>query len=352
MLHSSRQQGVSSRNCSSPRRFLFGLSAATTRVMATTLMILTLASTSLADITTIYWTGNENRWGGGNLTPTADDNFSTAPGGTTYQKVSEAERYHHVYDLSPAGAMAGSNYGVLMNRKNNTIESMVLVGNSGAGFTFDTAAANSTGLLLNGNVTVSGGTHVFNNAGGIEMKLGTTPTIDVAGASQLLWKIPLTPDSTTERGMTKTGDGVLAIAGIYDYTGLTNIESGAFGVDDAAASLAGDLHFVSGSQLLFNDTYTLTVAGDVTFEDFGVANLFGLDSSVDLGAYTLIDGNVDFTNIGNVGFANAYDLGAGKLAYFEQGSLVLNVVPEPSSFVLAGFGLTALLIFRRRRGRR
>jgi len=351
MFHWSRQRWVSSRNWSSPRRFLFGLSAATTSVFATTLMILTLASTSLADITTIYWTGNENRWGGGNLTPTADDNFSTAPGGTTYQKVSESERYHHVYDRSPAGAMARPNYGVLMNRKNNTIESMVLVGNSGAGFTFDTAAANSTGLLLNGNVTVSGGTHVFNNAGGIVMKLGTTPTIDVADDSQLLWKIPLTPDSTTERGMTKRGDGVLAIAGIYDYTGLTNIESGAFGVYDAAASLAGDLDFAAGSKLIFS-TFTLTVAGDVTFGSLGVADLLGLNSSVSLGTYTLIDGDVDFTNISNVGLANAYDLGGGKLAYFEQGSLLLNVVPEPSSFVLAGLGLTALLIFRRRRSRR
>ncbi|MBM4094107.1 MAG: PEP-CTERM sorting domain-containing protein [Planctomycetes bacterium] len=144
---------------------------------------------------------------------------------------------------------------------------------------------------------------------------------------------------------------MLAIAGIYDYTGLTNIESGAFGVYDAAASLAGDLDFAAGSKLIFS-TFTLTVAGDVTFGSLGVADLLGLNSSVSLGTYTLIDGDVDFTNISNVGLANAYDLGGGKLAYFEQGSLLLNVVPEPSSFVLAGLGLTALLIFRRRRSRR
>jgi autotransporter-associated beta strand protein len=354
MFHSSRQRWVSSRNSSSLGRFVFGLSAAATRVVASTLVFFTLVSASLAQVQTLYWTGNEDRWGGGNQTPTADDNFSLTPGGTDYKKLSAGERYHHVYDRSPAGQMAGTNYGVSMNRINNTIDSMVLVGDSGLGFTFNTTPTNSTGLLLNGNITVSGGTHVFNNAGGIIMKLGDTPTIDVAEDSQLLWKIPLTPDSATVRGITKTGDGVLAIAGDHDYTGLTKIESGAFGVFDAPASLLGDLYFVSGSQLLFNDTYTLTVAGDeteVTFDAFGVTDLLGLDLSVDLGTYTLIDGNVDFTNISNVGFANAYDLGGGKLAYFGGGSLVLNVVPEPSSLFLAVSALAGLLFMRRRRAR-
>jgi len=322
------------------------------KTIAVWLITLALTSASFAQ-TTIYWTGNENRWGGGSLTPTADDNFSTAPGGTTYQKVSDGERYNHVYDRSPAGLMAGANYGVSMNRKNNTIDSMILVGNAGLGFTFDTTAANSTGLILNGDITASGGTHVFNNAGGVQMKLGTTPTINVAGGSSLWWNIPLIPDSATVRGITKTGDGVLAFTGVHTYTGDTVIGAGAFGVYGGNSTLAGNLNFDSGAKLLFSDAYTLSLASgkQATFDaTFGIADLVGLSSSVADGTYTLISGDVDFSNIGNVGLANAYDLGGGKGAYFQQSSLQLVVytVPEPSSIVLAGLGIAGLLIRRRR----
>lgn len=319
--------------------------------VAICLITLALTSASFAQ-TTIYWTGNENRWGGGNLTPTADDNFSTAPGGTTYKKVSDGERYNHVYDRSPAGLMAGANYGVSMNRKNNTIDSMILVGNAGLGFTFDTTAANSTGLILNGNITVSGGAHVFNNAGGVKMLLGDSPTIDVAAGSQLLWQIPLTPDSMTVRSITKTGDGVLAFTGVHEYTGATAINGGAFGVFGGNATLAGDLTFAAGTKLIFSDTYTLTLASgkQASFGALGIADLLGLDSSFADNTYTLISGTVDFSNISNVGLANAYDLGNNKAAYFQQGSLqvVVYTVPEPTSFALLGLGIAGWAILRRR----
>lgn len=248
--------------------------------------------------------------------------------------------------------MAGANYGVSMNRKNNTIDSMILVGNAGLGFTFDTTAANSTGLILNGNITVSGGAHVFNNAGGVKMLLGDSPTIDVAAGSQLLWQIPLTPDSMTVRSITKTGDGVLAFTGVHEYTGATAINGGAFGVFGGNATLAGDLTFAAGTKLIFSDTYTLTLASgkQASFGALGIADLLGLDSSFADNTYTLISGTVDFSNISNVGLANAYDLGNNKAAYFQQGSLqvVVYTVPEPTSFALLGLGIAGWAILRRR----
>ena len=317
------------------------------RTMAVWLTTFALTSVSFAQ-TTIYWTGNEDRWGGGSQTGTANDNFSTTPGGTTYEKVSDGGRYDHVYDRSPAGLMAGANYGVSINRQNNIVDSITLVGDGGLGFTFDTVAGKTN--TLNGNITASGGTHVFNNVGGISMLMGDSPTIDVAADSQLLWQIPLTPDSATVRSVTKTGDGILAITGVYDYTGTTAVNGGAFGVFGGNGMLAGDLTLAAGTKLLFSDAYTLTLAsGTATFShtSFGIGDLVGLDSSVAEGTYNLIAGTVAGT-FGNLGLANAADIGGGKKAYLELGSLNLVVVPEPSTFALAALGLAGILIFGRR----
>ena len=311
------------------------------KTIAACLITLALTSASFAQ-TTIYWTGNEDRWGGGSQTGTANDNFSLAPGGTTYQKVSEGETYHHVYDRSPAGLMAGANYGVSMNRANNTISSLTLVGSGGAGFTFNTVGNNSLGMQLAGPVTASGGLHVFQNAGNNSLTMTTDITFDIAADAGVAFGYQL----TGAYGITKTGSGTLVMLGSHLYSGDTAVSAGVFGGN---GSLAGNLGLASGTKLYFDPTYSLSVGGTATFahSSFGIADLFGLDSSVAEGTYSLIAGTVSGT-FDNVGLANAVDIGGGKMAYFEVGSLNVVVVPEPSTLALAGLGIAGLLIFRRR----
>lgn len=71
------------------------------------------------------------------------------------------------------------------------------------------------------------------------------------------------------------------------------------------------------------------------------------------GGHTLIDGlaDINFANVSDFGVENAVSLGDGKSAYLRSGSLVLQVVPEPSSLLLAGLGglFAAGSALRRRR---
>jgi autotransporter-associated beta strand protein len=156
----------------------------------------------------------------------------------------------------------------------------------------------------------------------------------------------------TYQGNTVVQSGTLLVnnsSGSATGTGNVLVQNGAaFGVNGGGAIIAGDLHFNSGASFVFS-TATLTVGGDVTFDGFGVSNILGLDSSVGIGTYTLIAGNVSAANLSNIGSSNAFDLGDGRSAYFEINSLDLVVIPEPGTIAFLG-GLLALgfVAWRRR----
>jgi autotransporter-associated beta strand protein len=169
--------------------------------------------------------------------------------------------------------------------------------------------------------------------------------------------------------LVKSGTGTLTLTGSSSYTGSTDVLEGGLIIDGVIAGLVnvasdgviggngtigGSLELAgNGSKFLFDPVKTLTVNGaTVSFlAAFGIADLIGLDASTPIGSYTLIDGlaNINFTNISDFGPESKVPLGDGKSAFFRSGSLVVEVVPEPSSLVLAGLGLLAAGYALRRR---
>ena len=176
-------------------------------------------------------------------------------------------------------------------------------------------------------------------------------------------------EASSGRGITKSGAGTMVLSGTNNYTGATNVSAGtllvtgalgnsAVNVDSTAAiggtgTVGGSLNIYGGGFFhVVNLLDALDVTGTVNiFSGFGIDDLVGLDwGTVADGTYTLINGTLDtgvFDDLANNSFATAYLIGGGRSAYFQEGSLQLVVIPEPSSALLGGLGMLALL--RRRR---
>jgi autotransporter-associated beta strand protein len=256
-------------------------------------------------------------------------------------------------------------------------------------------APNNQFNLDGGTVTIgqivtvnNGGTAAFNFNGGTLRAAGTSATfLDLGGATQSAQvqvggavidsngfdiTIPeaLVSGSAAGGGLTKNGLGTLTLGGVNTYTGPTVVSAGSLmvagqlantsGVTVAggasiggAGSMAGNLSFGNGGQLVFNPSNPLVVSGSVTFASastFGIDDILGVSSSTPDGVYTLISGNVDTTGLANFGAPNAYDLGGGKSAYFQAGSLQMVVVPEPSNCIMVASAIGVGMLFRRRKG--
>jgi autotransporter-associated beta strand protein len=261
---------------------------------------------------------------------------------------------------SPGDLQLRLNYGTLLTDKAGGIVSPV--GLSIGGRT-------SAESVIGGTepITFSGTSSFFRGSGTSgELRLDVNNETTLAGA------LAATSGSGTATGITIGGAGKLTLAGngaalveaitLQDTLELiingsvgSNVTAGGANLIGGNGTIGGSLSLLDGAGFIFDPAKTLTVNGaSVTFENFGLADLVGFSAAVPNGTYTLIDGlaTVSTANLQNLGLANAIDLGDGRSAYFETGSLILQVVPEPSSVILVGIGIAAAGLGLQRRLRK
>ena len=196
-------------------------------------------------------------------------------------------------------------------------------------------------LNVNNATTFSGGFAATTGGGtATGITIGGTGEVFITGASSALVET-ITLTDTVKLTLNNTIGGGLNV-------GASNVLAG-------NGTVLGSLSLASGAKFVFSLTEALTVQGpSVSFGGFGVADLIGLSSSTPNGVYTVFGGlaTINTNNLLNFGAGNSYDLGDGKSAYFTEGSLQLNVVPEPSTYALlalSALGLAGHVIRRRRR---
>ena len=225
-----------------------------------------------------------------------------------------------------------------------------------------------------GAVAILGGTSAMTFSGSTSFFRGTATSgelrLDVNNATTLAGVIGPTSGGGSATGITIGGTGSLTVNGngtaLVDVITLQDtldlivggtlgsaVTVGASNAIGGNGTILGSLSFTSGADLIFDASKTLTVNGaSVSFGGFGVADLLGLSSLTPEGTYSLIGGlaTINTANLSNLGVLNAFDLGGGRGAFFTTDSgLAVQVVPEPSAFVLAGVGLALAAASRLRR---
>jgi autotransporter-associated beta strand protein len=230
--------------------------------------------------------------------------------------------------------------GVTVNAGGATFEA-----SAGATWTFDDSGDGNVAFVYNDNPSLSfagDGSFVFNK------NFSGSGNLSKSGPGVLTFA-----GSSTHSGTTQVSAGTLLVTGSLGSTAVTVQNNATLG---GSGTLGGSLTFEAGSKLDLtgatlglNSSDILSVAGAITLTDFGFANLLGWDwANAPAGTYTLISGGSTVTLAGSTPTAaTPFDLGNGRSAYFQSGSLQAVVIPEPASALLGAIGL--ILLLRRRR---
>jgi len=223
---------------------------------------------------------------------------------------------------------------------NQGISALTISNNVEVNANFDLGGGGTNTMAFNGTMNLGGGNRTINLNGtnnkainGVISNGGLTIAAN-DGANLFLG------GDNTYTGATQVNSGGLIVGGSLAADSAVSVAAGArLGGD---GTIAGSLTLDSGAFLVFDPSLSLTVSGTVALDNsFGVASLVKADgtaidwTSVSDGTYTLLgDTASTFNTITNFGLDQAKDIGDGRKAYFENGSLQLVVIPEPATLGL------------------
>jgi hypothetical protein len=219
---------------------------------------------------------------------------------------------------------------------------------------FFRGAGTSGQLLLNVDNTTT-----FSGGFGATSGGGTATGINIGGSGRVV----ISGDSINFADAITLVDSVKLIANTTiggGTNGVANVSVGAGNAIGGTGVISGALSLASGAKfIVFDLNDSLAVSGNVSLDNtFSINSLLGANgsaidwTSVADGVYTLISSTNSFSNIQNFGEGNKASIGGDRFAYFSDGSLQLNVVPEPSTYALlalSALGLAGHVIRRRRR---
>lgn len=246
--------------------------------------------------------------------------------------------------FSGALTLTGNNTGFIGNI--NVQRGPVILANANAGgsakFILDSNNNPNGALQLSGSFTINNDVKINYQSQRIGVATGLS-----AGIAGVI-------SENSANGLEKVGAGTLTLSNTNTYTGATLVSAGTLRVNGSlhassavtvtatggiggSGNIGGKLTFVAGASLDIVDLNdALTVGGLVTFGGFGFSNLTGWDyQNAAPGTYTLISGTpafFDFTNVANVGAANAITLTNGNKAYFQNNGLQVVISTGTAGF--------------------
>lgn len=205
-----------------------------------------------AESTTLWWTGLQDRIGGGSggnptrnfrMAEAIPSNYYPTPGNGSGISSDESMVFDLIFDTEQ---MEGVTRSMFINRNNVQLGTITLAAPVFEGFTVTDQSGQTRGTKLFGGVSARGGLHRIEQVGTDSWAMTSDTVWEIGPDALVLLSMPLTGNF----GLTKTGPGILAFSGVQIFTGGIVLEEGILSLQNRAAQpLEGTTTVAPGATL-------------------------------------------------------------------------------------------------------